>query len=483
MGRLKTYILRTFSLDSRALGIFRICLGLLVLADIFMNLSTLSGLFGGDSILPPAIALRDFFEQNYWSLHVLDDWMRLQYLLFSLHIGFAVCLLLWRKTKIATIGTWILLCSLQGANPLIINSGDVLLRLLLLRGIFLPLGDTYSIDTNSLSSKKISFSYHSIVWFASVGLIFQVFFVYFFSYLMKTDPIRTHDFTATYYALSIDMFATPLGERLYHHPNLMKFITAYTLYLEGFGMLLYFVPRKQDFFKTIACFLFMTFHLWLLLTMHIGLFPIIGITAWIALLPSWFRNMISWKEMTSKIKPIIIKTGTRLSIWLISILLYITAWNVRALDFDTYHKYFPYELNKFGFLLRIDQYRAMFAPYPMRDDGRYVIAGKRADWSQVNMLIPDIPVSYTQKPSQHDIVTMFTHEKRRKLLNNLRFKKNAPYRDYYLQYLCKDRNQKHSTTQDIVSISMTYIMEMSQPDYKHDKPVRVDLSMDYPCAP
>lgn len=497
LQRIKGYIFASFSLDVRGLAVFRILLGCLVLADLLMNLSTLPWLFWAHSVLPPDVALRDFFEQNYRWIHVLSGDIGWQYFLFALHGIFAISLIVWWKTRISIVGTWILCCSLQGANPLIINSWDVLLRLLLFRGIFLPLGDVFSIDasrrwdTEDSWKQDTAWKTTTVLWIATVGLILQVFSVYVFSYILKTDPIWTHDFSATYYALSIDMFVTPIGQRVYVHQDLMKYITAYILYLEGFGVLLYFVPWKQQFFKALTCLLFMSFHFGLFITMYIGLFPRIGIVAWIPLLPPAVWDTLE-KVMSKIRKPYtplythlspslrFLKPGYRGGAFLVAIILYSAAWNIRAIDFDKYEPYFPYQVNKFWFLLRIDQYRAMFAPYPMRDDGRYVISWKRWDGSQINLLSPHLPVSYS-KPSHMDIVNMFEHEKRRKLLNNLWFKKNASYRDYYLKYMCEKWNAEHTWRDRISSITMTYMMEMSEPDYKTDAPQKIDLYEGYSC--
>ncbi len=516
----KQRLLHTFSLDARGLGIFRILLGLLVLADLFMNASSLSWLFGAHSVLPPDVVMSNFFEQNYRGIHVLSGAIRWQYILFAVQWIFAVCLLIWWHTRAATVGTWILLSSLQGANPLIINSWDILLRLLLFRGIFLPLGERYSLDATHKTSKDkhLNISSHApyqVFGVATLGIILQVFFVYVFSYFLKTDPIWTQEFSATYYALSIDMFATSRWQLLYQHPVAMKWLTAFVIYLEGFWPLLYLIPRRQQFFKTLVCLMFMWFHLGLFITMHIWLFPLIGIVAWIPLLPSWVwdrtdrfvshilsllagstgpsarphQNALHTNALHAGVSssvwnnaPHVLRTGRWWTLWLIAIILYITFRNIRWLDFEKYQTYFPATANKFWFLLRIDQYRSMFAPYPMRDDGWYVIAGKKVDGSLVNMLLPDRPVSYTQKPSHEDLVRMFPHEKWRKLLNNLWFKKNASYRWYYLAYLCWDRNRRNTDLDRVSSIVMSYIVEMSEPDYKTDPLQRVDLFDEYVCG-
>jgi hypothetical protein len=119
-------------------------------------------------------------------------------------------------------------CSLQGANPLISNGGDSIIRLLLMRSIFLPMANTRSIDARNHETPK-EYSINNI---ATLGLILQMAHIYFWSYFLKTDAIRRTDYTATYYALSLDPFVKQAGLFLYQFPSLMKWLTMYTIKLE-----------------------------------------------------------------------------------------------------------------------------------------------------------------------------------------------------------------------------------------------------------
>ena len=58
----------------------------------------------------------------------------------------AVALLVGYRTRLATIGSWILLASIHVRLPVVINAGDTLLRVLLFWSIFLPLGAMWSVD-------------------------------------------------------------------------------------------------------------------------------------------------------------------------------------------------------------------------------------------------------------------------------------------------------------------------------------------------
>jgi hypothetical protein len=217
-----------FSLDLRSLALMRIMLGCALLRDLSIIASTLTGLLGDQSILPPSIALSNYFEQNYRTIHVLSGAHRWQVMLITIHIVLAIAYTLGWETKYITPLLWFLTCSLQGANPIITNGGDSIIRLLLMRSIFLPIARSRSIE--SIGYEKVKD--YSINTIATFGLILQMAHIYFRSYFLKTDPIRRTDYTATYYALSLDPFAKQAGLFLYQFPVLMKWLTMYTIKLE-----------------------------------------------------------------------------------------------------------------------------------------------------------------------------------------------------------------------------------------------------------
>ena len=124
----------------------RILLGITILWDLCIITSSLFGLLGDTSVLPPSIALSSYFEQNYRTIHVLSGAPRWQVFLMSIHFLTTIAFLLGRKTKYTTPLLWFLTCSLQGANPLIANGGDSVVRLLLFWAMFLPIAKVWSID-------------------------------------------------------------------------------------------------------------------------------------------------------------------------------------------------------------------------------------------------------------------------------------------------------------------------------------------------
>lgn len=102
-----------FSLDIRSLALMRIILGCAILRDLSIIASTLSGLLGDQSVLPPSVAFSHYFEQNYRTIHILSGKLWWQIFLIVIHIALALAFTLGRKTKYTTPLLWFFVCSIQ----------------------------------------------------------------------------------------------------------------------------------------------------------------------------------------------------------------------------------------------------------------------------------------------------------------------------------------------------------------------------------
>ena len=135
---------QVLGLDLRSLALFRMCAALVVLADLALRARDLRAHYTDDGVLPQAYFLVD---KTRWSLHLLSGSAYFQAALFVLAAVFALLLLVGYRTRLATFVTWLLLLSLQSRNWMILNSGDVVLRLTLFWSLFLPLGARFSVDS------------------------------------------------------------------------------------------------------------------------------------------------------------------------------------------------------------------------------------------------------------------------------------------------------------------------------------------------
>ena len=115
---------------------------------------------------------------RYVSLHFLDGTADFQGALFVIAGLFALALLVGWWTRLATAASWFLLTSLHARNPMVLQGGDTLLRLLLFWGLFLPLGRAGRWTAWRRGGRPPG---DAEVSAGSAALVLQVCFVYWFS--------------------------------------------------------------------------------------------------------------------------------------------------------------------------------------------------------------------------------------------------------------------------------------------------------------
>jgi len=154
-------------------------------------------------------------------------------------------------------------------------------------------------------------------------------------------------------------------------------------------------------------------------------------------------------------------------------------WNVRTLDHQRVRTIFPEGVNGIGETLGLDQMWGMFAPYPLRDDGWYVVVGTLADGRQVDLFRDGREVSW-QKPEL--VSAMYKNERWRKYLMNLWRKDHASHRLLYARYLARDWNSRHSAGEQVQRVELYFMLKVTQPNYQPATPKKTLLCA-YTCAP
>lgn len=450
------YLQTVFSLNTKALSVFRILLALIVLCDLWFRIWSFDIFLSVWWVMPLELLFDNHYNEAFWSLHTLiaADWRVISLLIIEWLA--VIWLLVWRKTRVMSIVVWVLICGVQARNPMILNWWDTVLRVLLFWSLFLPLWVRRSVDSRTVPKEQRP-THICHAW--SVWFILQMVSIYVFSYILKADPSRHSNFDATYLALSLDAFRTPLGDILYGQYDVMKVMTQFVYLLEWRWRVLLFFPRKNTVTRTGILWVFCMFHLGLALTMHIGTFPWIMIAWWITLLPLY---EVSHWDPEKKIVDSSMRWTTTLLLSIVFI--YITCWNIRTTDFDRHAQWFPYEMNRIGFLLRVEQHRSMFAPYPTLEDGRYEINWVAQSWPTI-LHKKDYGILYGSNPW---IDRRYSNEKRHKLYNNMRSKSWSYLRDSYLSYLCSQEN--------FDTIDMNYITEKTLANYQTAPSKRIFLA-------
>lgn len=146
------------------------------------------------------------------------------------------------------------------------------------------------------------------------------------------------------------------------------------------------------------------------------------------------------------------------------------AWNwatVGKLPFQT----FDY-LSPILYPLRLEQFWQMFAPFPFKDNGWYVLPGKLVDGSEVDVLRPKKGLSY-EKPwsiawDMRDMRWQVYYNR----LYDTRFAKN---RNLWSRYLCREWNREAAPEKRLVSFDIVYMLQRTPPPGQPKKLERVVL--------
>lgn len=468
-----------YTFDLRAFALMRICIALVVLLDLCIRLTDLEAHYTNHGILPLKAMFEYCWNEYHFSFHAINGMWQFQLVLFLISIVSASCLLLGFKTKTSTFISWILMCSLHSRNSMILQGGDDLLRMCLFWGLFLPWQRFYSIDGINDVKKYEEKSYHGIV---GIALMLQIAYVYFFSGLQKSSPEWHQDATALYYALSFDQILLPLGKVIYFYPELLKTLTQIVIKIEVFAPFLFFIPVKNNVFRSIAVFIFIAMHIGITSILFVGLFSLIGISTQMAMLPSfamdWFDKITN--RIQKKITPIFIlfapqqiNTNSPSSIvknFSIALLIwYISLWNIGNTNLG-------YTINPslrwFGHILRLDQNWGVFAPGVIKDDGWYILEATTIDDRKIDIYRNGMEIDY-KKPK--NIVSEIKNDRWRKYGEQMMMQYNGWMRGYYCNYVTRKWNESHPENH-IKKLEIVYMLEFTQPDYKVVVPKRESLN-------
>ena len=131
MQQLNKYLNNPFVVDLRALAMMRIGVGLLLFADLWLRAPDVVAWLTDSGVLPRDLSM-DFSNDYRWSLYWLNGSEFWASSLMVIAGIFSVMLVLGLRTRMASVGSFILLVSLHNRNPLLLQGGDNLLLLSLI---------------------------------------------------------------------------------------------------------------------------------------------------------------------------------------------------------------------------------------------------------------------------------------------------------------------------------------------------------------
>ncbi len=292
-----------FSIDLRSLALMRISLALLILIDLLLRVGDISEFYTDQGVLPRKTWIQ-VTHRWYLSLHSASGELWWQVILFAVAAVAALLLLIGYRTRLMTIISWLLLSSLLNRNLMVLQGGDLLLVIMCFWAMFLPLGARWSVDSALQSEYKRNPNQHRFnsnqpqLYFsmATVAVIFQVLFLYFFTALLKTGAPWRFPFEASLYTVNIQHFATPIAMWLKPFEGFLQFGAGYVIVVEFLAPLIVLLPFAWPHLRLAGLAMLASLHVAFLLMLHIGLFPLIDFMSLLVLLPSAFWIFLSHRR-------------------------------------------------------------------------------------------------------------------------------------------------------------------------------------------
>ena len=473
---------RIFEIDLRALAAFRVGIGVLLLADVYLRFRTLT-VYHTDAGVLPRDAMLESSRTAILSVYMLNGGAPFAALLLSVTALCALMLIVGYKTRLVTFLCWLLLMSVQRRNIMVLNSGDLLFCLLYFWSMFLPLGAVASVDSLGKKSAATTPPPRAVCSAATVAILVQMIYVYVVSAVLKNHPVWRTDGTAVYYALHVDRLVSLNGLRIREYYEFMRFMTFATFYLELIVPFLAFIPVANKVLRSFTAFAFIGFHLGLAVSLHIVLFPYICVVAWLLFLPSEFWDFLGRFRLVEAVRGAwswVVSGGASLARWagrylrpleprvkgwriglveqaVVGLLaVYVLAENVSDCN-----KSFrmPKTLQPLASVLWLGQNWGMFAPYPMKDDGWFVVPARLADGSEVDLRTWEPPTF--EKP--YNLAMTFGGPRWRKFSENIWRGKHRPKVVFYANWLRNRWNQQHGPDQQIEAMQFYHVVEFTRP--------------------
>ncbi|WP_232688766.1 HTTM domain-containing protein [Halobacterium zhouii] len=494
---------RRVSVDARALAAFRVGVGALLLADLALRARNLTAFYTDAGVLPRPLLAEQYPAFAAFSLHALSGAAWFQVVLFAVAGVAALCLLVGYRTRLATVVSLVLLASLHARNPLVLNAGDSLLRRLLLWGAFLPLGARWSVDAAG-ASRRSSVRDH-VASVASAALLVQVVLVYVVNAVLKLRGDAWLSGDAVRVVFALDQFTVFLGDALAQYPALLEMAShVWLTMLVASPLLIVLAGRRRAVFAG----LFASVHLGMLLTMQLGLFPLISVVALVPFLPpvvwnelaacvperpqnalSRTRNRLAGALPFAPRRPtasarIDTSGGLRAAVgrWRARVtpavaavfLAFVLVWTAMSVGLvatpDSVASTVDPEERRWD----------MFAPEPLNVDGWYVVPGELASSEGARSERVDAfhggAVRWTKPP---DVAATYPTARWRKYLVDLWRSDDVALQHAFADYLCTEWSANHEST--LVRVAPHYVTErvrLGAPD-----PTERIRLVEHACAP
>ncbi|ELY70989.1 HTTM domain-containing protein [Natrinema versiforme] len=459
---------RRFEIDLRALAAFRIAVGLLIITDLALRARNLRAFYTDAGVLPLRALFSDY--SSVYSIHAISGEPWVQAVLFIIAGCFGLALTVGYRTRVATAVSWFLLVSLHIRNPMVLNSGDVLLRMLLFWGVFLPLGERWSID-----ARRIDRDRSTVASIGTIAILLQMLLMYATNAIHKTRSDVWMNGDALVEIFQADHLTVLLGNVLAEQFLLLR-VAAYAwmaLILLS-PLLLVLTGYRRAMFA--SCFVGM--HLGMLVMLKIGLFPLIAVAGLLLFYPTVVWDRLTALATRAGVAPDLrnglarLQRGApRLAVpllptaraavpsaatvtnrgrvlfstvvpWLFLALVILS--NAEAVAYTDV----PDPAEDVLETAQAEQSWRMFAPEPTSDARWLVVPGDLENESEADVFHGSA-VNWDRPPSVDE-----TYETARwqKYVSNMRYADNENHQSYFANHLCGRWNETHETGVERVTV-------------------------------
>lgn len=111
--------------------------------------------------------------------------------------------------------------------------------------------------------------------------------------------------------------------------------------------------------------------------------------------------------------------------------------------------------------LRVDQYWDMFAPYPSKEDGWFVLPAQLVGGREIDLMHAERAAVSYDKPAS--VANEYVNIRWHKYLERIWSAQFSASRLYYGKYLCRSWNATHHGDEALKSFKIVYMLEMSVP--------------------
>lgn len=144
--RVPEWLQRRVEIDSRSLAVFRVLVGVLVVADVLSRSRDLVFFYTGDGVVPESLLSESGLDATFSAFTLLPDSTWAVALVFVIHAVVGLQLILGYRSRLAMLLTLFFVVSIDMRNPFVLSNADFLFAVMLFWAVFLPIGERWSVD-------------------------------------------------------------------------------------------------------------------------------------------------------------------------------------------------------------------------------------------------------------------------------------------------------------------------------------------------